>query len=99
MSVRTDPEDLIPAGAKVAVTEVDIEEDRRTIGLRVSQVGSRRWTEVHLSLDKPFGLGENEAHAVSWFGFRLYSTRQVEDLLRGAGFAVEHGRGREGSWW
>jgi arsenite methyltransferase len=26
---------------------------------------------------------------VTWFGFRLYSVRQVEELLRAAGFAVE----------
>ena len=26
---------------------------------------------------------------VTWFGFRLYSVRQLEQLLRAAGFAVE----------
>lgn len=55
MSIRTDSEDLIPAGSKVAVTEVDFDEDLPSIDLHVSQVGSKRWTEVHLILDKPFG--------------------------------------------
>jgi hypothetical protein len=45
MSIRTDSEDLIPAGSNVAVIEVDIEEDRRAIGLDVRIVGSKRWTE------------------------------------------------------
>jgi len=26
---------------------------------------------------------------VTWFGFRLYSVRQIEELLRGAGFSMQ----------
>jgi hypothetical protein len=80
MSIRTDPEDLIPAGTKVSVTEVDIEEDHRTIGLHVSQVGRRRWTEVHLILDTPFGatLTDEQKAQLNAMWARLVSPETID---------------------
>ncbi len=36
-----------------------------------------------------FGLSRQLGRPSGWFGFKLYSVRQLEQLLRAAGFAVE----------
>jgi hypothetical protein len=80
MSVRTDSEDLIPAGSKVAVTEVDFDEDLPSVDLHVSQVGSKRWTEVHLILDKPFGatLSDDQKSQLDAMWAKLVSAEPVD---------------------
>jgi hypothetical protein len=55
MSMRNEPADLIPARAQVAVTGVDVDNEHHALDLDVVQVGTKRSTEVHLILDKPFG--------------------------------------------
>jgi hypothetical protein len=80
VSMRTDPEDLVPAGSKVAVTEAEVDEELRSVDLHVSQVGTRRWTEVHLILDTPLGtaLSDDQKRQLSAMWARLVSAEGAD---------------------
>jgi hypothetical protein len=62
------------------VIEVDIEEDRRAIGLDVRIVGSKRWTEVHLILDTPLGatLTDDQKSQLDAMWAKLVSAEPID---------------------